>query len=208
MATGDVMQTRRGLATAANALTLARLAIVPFFALAVLESHAVVATALLALAITSDFADGTIARRRGETSALGGFLDHAADATLCTVGLAALASRGEVPGWLAPLVAAAFAQYALDSRALAGRPLRTSRLGRWNGIAYYVLVAVPVVRDALGLGWPGPDWTRAAGVLLVVSTLVSMGDRLLAWRRPAAVRTPSRTAPDSRAAGTGARSPR
>ena len=39
------------------------------------------------------------------------------------------------------LVAAAFVQYTLDSRALAGQRLRASALGRWNGIAYFVLLA-------------------------------------------------------------------
>jgi hypothetical protein len=99
------------------------------------------------------------------------------------VGLAAWACRGELPVALAPLVAVAFAGYVLDSRALAGRALRASTLGRWNGIAYYVLVAVPIYRDLLGLGWPPPSWIRAAGWLLVASTVVSIADRLLALGR-------------------------
>jgi hypothetical protein len=61
--------------------------------------------------------------------------------------------------------------------------LRASALGRWNGIAYYVLVAVPIYRDLLGLGWPGRSWIAAAGWGLVATTLVSMADRLLALGR-------------------------
>ena len=41
-------------------------------------------------------------------------------------------------------------QYALDSNALAGRHLRTSILGRYNGVAYYALVATAVGSQAVG----------------------------------------------------------
>ena len=169
--------------TLANALSLLRLALVPLLGAAIVRDQPLVAGALFAVAVATDLADGAVARRRGEVTAFGGVLDHAVDATLCVIGLASWAYRGEVPVVLAPLVAAAFVQYLLDSRALAGRPLRASRLGRWNGIAYYVLVAVPIYRDGLGLAAPGPGWIRAAGWVLVVTTLVSMADRLQARRR-------------------------
>ena len=81
------------------------------------------------------------------------------------------------------LVLLAFAQYALDSRALAGASLRASRLGRWNGIAYFVLLGIPVIRDLLGLAWPGDGWVVALGWGLVASTVVSMGNRALALLR-------------------------
>jgi phosphatidylglycerophosphate synthase len=168
--------------TRANAISLARLAAAPALGLAIAADAPVAAATLLAAAIASDFADGAVARRYGEASPLGGLLDHATDAALCVIGLAAHAARGAVPWLLPPLVAAAFVQYVLDSRSLAGRPLRASRLGRWNGVAYYVLVGVPVGRDALALDWPASSWTLAAGWLLAATTLVSMGDRLLALR--------------------------
>jgi len=171
--------------TRANALSALRLAAAPGLALAIASGHRLAGAALLVLAIATDFADGAVARRYGEASAFGGLVDHATDATLVVLGLAALAWRGEAPPLLAPLVAVAFVQYVLDSRTLAGRPLRASRLGRWNGIAYYVLVATPVVRDALGLAWPGASWTVAIGWGLVASTACSMLDRLLALLRPA-----------------------
>ena len=65
----------------------------------------------------------------------------------------------------------------------AGRPLRASSLGRWNGIAYYVALGIPVVRDSLGLGWPSAWLVQGFGWVLVVSTLASMSERALAWRR-------------------------
>ncbi len=171
--------------TPANALTLLRLALAPGIAAAVLAGMWWVATGLFWLAVATDFADGVVARRSGSSSVLGGVLDHTTDAIFCTVGLAALASRGTVPGVLPLLVALAFTQYALDSKVVQGESLRASRLGRWNGIAYYVAVAVPIIRDALGLGWPGPGLTMGLAWGLVVSTLVSMLDRLAALLRTA-----------------------
>lgn len=169
--------------TPANSLTLLRLLLALPFALAVRAGSPLLASLLFTLAAVSDFADGRIARRRGEISALGGFLDHAVDATFVSVGAAALASVGVLPIALAPLIALAFAQYALDSKLMRASGLRGSALGRWNGIAYYVIVAVPVVRDALGLGWPGAGLVRALGWALVVSTLLSISDRLRLFAR-------------------------
>jgi phosphatidylglycerophosphate synthase len=164
--------------TRANALTLARLLLVPALAVTVLHGAPVLAAAVFFAAVGTDLADGWVARRYGEVTAFGAFADHGADATLVVTGTAALAWTGVLPVWLPWLIAAAFAQYALDSRAIAASGLVASRLGRWNGIAYYVIVAVPLVRDVLALGWPGAELVMALGWALVASTLVSMIDRL------------------------------
>lgn len=134
----------------------------------------------MGLAILTDFADGWVARRYQEVSPLGGLVDHSVDATFVTAGTATYAMLGVLPTPLAPLIVAAFLQYAIDSRAGMSRPLRASSLGRWNGIAYYVVVAVPLVRDTLGLGFPSPALLMGLGWVLVVSTLASMADRYFA----------------------------
>jgi len=132
---------------------------------------------------------------------LGGVIDHAVDAVFVSTGCLALGWQGALPAPLAPLIALAFLQYALDSRVIVAGGLVASRLGRWNGIAYYVAVAVPIVRDALGLGWPPGAWLLAGGWLLVASTLLSMLDRFR-WL------VLGRRARGSRGAGTATRSPR
>jgi phosphatidylglycerophosphate synthase len=165
--------------TRANALTALRLLAAPALAAAICAGESGAALAIYALAVVSDFADGWVARRYGEASPLGGFMDHAVDAAFVSSGCAALALSGVLPALLPLLIALAFAQYAIDSRVGTSRPLRASSLGRWNGIAYYVAVAVPLIRDGLGLGWPAPAAVRALGWLLVASTLLSMADR---WR--------------------------
>ena len=187
--------------TRANALTSLRLLAAPLVALAILRGAADAAALLFALAVATDLLDGRVARRRGEASALGGAFDHAVDAAFVASGAAALAARGMLTGWLAPAILVAFAQYAVDSRVLAGRPLAGSPLGRWNGIGYYAIVGIPVVRDALALSFPGPGLVRILGWALVISTLLSIADRL---RRLAALRR----APGSHGAGRPGRSPR
>jgi phosphatidylglycerophosphate synthase len=168
--------------TRANGLTLLRLLAVPVFVHAVLVGDAWLAAALFALAIASDLADGWVARRYGEASHFGGLADHAADALFVTAGSAAFAWRGELPVWLPLAIAVAFTQYVLDSRP--GPRLRGSSLGRWNGIAYFVALGIPTVRDALGLGWPPAPWVRVCGWLLCISTLLSIADRLRHTRDP------------------------
>src|SRR5262245_34591902 len=191
---------RPGWSTLANALTGLRLALAPGLVGAILADAPLVGVAIFGLAVATDVADGRVARRRAEASALGGALDHAVDAAFVTAGAAALAVRGALPPLLPALIAAAFLQYALGARTPLGA-LRGSRLGRWNGIAYYAIVAVPLVRDALGLAWPAPPLVRAIGWLLVATTAASMADRLMRARRP-------RGARGSPGAGRGARSPR
>lgn len=169
--------------TRANALTALRLLCGPLLVLALLDRAALAAALLFWLAVATDLLDGRVARRFGESSALGGFLDHATDAAFVSLGLAALVLRGEAPSPLPVLVALAFLQYTVDSRVVQGAALRASALGRWNGIAYFVPVGTVVVRDALGLAWPGRGLLLALGWALVASTLLSMADRALALRR-------------------------
>ena len=165
------------LMTWANALTLARLASAPVLAWAIVDERVFLALFLYVAACVSDFADGGLARRLGQSSSLGGLLDHATDATLMVVGLAALSVRGLVPPLLPLLVAVAFLQYVIDSRAAAGRPLRPNPIGRWNGIAYYVLLGTPLIRDAAGVLWPWDTLVRLAGWLLIATTGLSMVQR-------------------------------
>jgi len=178
---------RPRLRTAANALTGLRLVSAPVAALAVHRGASLLALALFALAVATDLLDGKLARRHGEASSLGGLFDHATDASFVSLGLLAYAMSGVVPLLLPLLVAAAFLQYVLDSRVLRGRTLRGSVLGRWNGVAYYVLLGIPVIRDGVGLGWPPNALVRSIGWALVATTLLSMALRARPW--PAARRS-------------------
>ena len=186
------MQARNSWLTRANALTCIRFAAVPAVVVAIHAEAAWLALAVFALAVATDVADGIVARRFDEQSGLGRLIDHAADAVFVTAGAATLAHARVLPALLPTLIAVSFLQYALDSKVSKASGPRPSMLGRWNGIAYYAIVGVPIVRDALGIDWPGPALVMALGWLLIGLTLVSMGDRMIGNRIRAAQRNPER----------------
>jgi phosphatidylglycerophosphate synthase len=165
--------------TWANALTgLRAMAALPCAWLAANEQWAG-AAALLTLAVLTDLLDGPLARRLGQTSPLGGLFDHATDAWFVTCLLTGLWWAGLVP-WLLPvLVAAAFLQYVIDSRAHRGDRLRGNRLGRLNGIGYFAVAALPVLAGTLGFAEASAPAVTILSWLLIVSTVLSMRSR---WR--------------------------
>ena len=172
------------LLTLANAISAVRFIAAPFSLAAVLGGEWSLAALLFVGAVASDFVDGWVARHRNTVSALGGVFDHAADAVFVTLTLWGIAySEAQVrsdvvPGILPLFIALAFLQYLLDSKALAGQALRTSVLGRINGIAYFVVVGVVVIRNALEVGWLPDEAIYWACLVVLLSTLVSMLDRL------------------------------
>ncbi|MEE3326175.1 MAG: CDP-alcohol phosphatidyltransferase family protein [Myxococcota bacterium] len=167
--------------TLANGLTALRALSVLPMVWCILEGFWWTASFVFALAVITDLLDGRVARRRQEVSRLGGVFDHAVDALFVSSGLAALSLRGLIPMMLPVLIVLAFAQYALDSRVLAGKALRTSFLGRNNGIAYYVVLGVSVVGQALAVSWPSPAEIRIGAWLVLASTVVSMSDRAVTF---------------------------
>jgi CDP-diacylglycerol---glycerol-3-phosphate 3-phosphatidyltransferase len=177
----------------ANALTAVRLLLVlPFgFFMAKGDKHsAIFAFVAWVLALITDFLDGPIARQRGTVTAASGTFDHTTDFLFVSSGLFAGALRGAFPWILPALITAAFAQYTIDSYWVHRQTkLRGSKLGRYNGILYFV----PSIMDILirmGLRFLAPLLTILVW-LLVLSTLASMAQRLMFRRLPEQL--PSRT---------------
>jgi len=139
------------------------------------------ALVIWAAALVTDILDGPIARRRGTVTAWSGTFDHASDFLFVTSGLFAGAWRGAFPWILPALITAAFAQYVIDSYWIHRHTkLRGSKLGRYNGIFYFV----PTCGDCLarlGISFLAPLITILCW-LLVATTLVSMGQRLMIGR--------------------------
>lgn len=169
--------------TWANGISAIRLVAALPCAWAIIEAQWGIAAILFVIAAITDFADGYVARRFDTESALGGLIDHSIDAVFVTVILGAFALREAVPLILPVLVAASFIQYVLDSNALSGRALRSSFLGRWNGIAYYVLAGVPIGLALVEFSFISAAWIMLVGWILVASTIVSMLDRAQALIR-------------------------
>ena len=169
--------------TIPNGLSLCRIPLAVLSFAAIYGNQWRIAAVVMLLAVCSDMLDGDLARRRRQVTILGGLLDHLCDAIFVTATLAALALRSVVPFPLPLLVAGAFTQYALDSNALSGEPLRASRLGRYNGLAYYVLAGLPSMQHALGLHPVPESWFWWLGWALATTTVASMTDRLVALGR-------------------------
>jgi phosphatidylglycerophosphate synthase len=156
-------------------LSLVRLVLAAPLVLAVHAGAAHVAAAIVVVAVLTDLLDGPLARRGRGPTERGRWLDHLADFVFVCAGLAVFAWRGALPAALPAAVALAFAQYAASSKGT-GRGLRMSRIGRYNGVAYFApLVGALLVE--LGVSWLAPAVVFVSW-LLVATTALSLADRL------------------------------
>ena len=93
--------------TIPNALSALRLALIPVFLWLVLGEQADLAgVAVLTVSGITDWADGAIARRTGQSTRLGRLLDPLVDRLTIAATLIGLALRDLVPWWLVGLLAA------------------------------------------------------------------------------------------------------
>ncbi|GAB4224391.1 MAG: CDP-diacylglycerol--glycerol-3-phosphate 3-phosphatidyltransferase [Acidobacteriota bacterium] len=184
-------------ATLANQLTLLRLVAVPFLGLALLTGHNGVALGLFVAAAITDRLDGIAARRLGQQTALGRFLDPAADKAMMLVVYVILAMPNaprpfpdfrlavHVPAWLTLLVVARDVLIVVVALGLwlayGMHRFPPSTLGKWTtGVevvtaGLYLLANVhPVV----------PGWLLDLAVWVMLLFLVGSGiDYMLRTRR-------------------------
>lgn len=90
--------------TVPNAISAARLVLVPVFALLLARHLDAWAFGVLAVSAASDWLDGVLARRLNQVSQLGQVLDPAADRLFILVTLFALAWRDVVPWWMVGVI--------------------------------------------------------------------------------------------------------
>ncbi|GEM00300.1 CDP-diacylglycerol--glycerol-3-phosphate 3-phosphatidyltransferase [Cellulomonas terrae] len=94
----------------ANVLTVLRIALVPFFAWALLADGGhtttgrLIATALFVVAAATDRLDGWLARRSGQVTDLGKMLDPIADKVLIGTALVLLSWLGDLPWWVTVII--------------------------------------------------------------------------------------------------------
>jgi CDP-diacylglycerol--glycerol-3-phosphate 3-phosphatidyltransferase len=94
----------------ANALTLLRLALVPFFALALFTDHGhstawrLLACLIFVIASLTDRIDGELARRRGLITEFGKLADPIADKALIGTALVGLSMLGRLSWWLTVVI--------------------------------------------------------------------------------------------------------
>jgi cardiolipin synthase len=165
--------------TLANLLTLLRLLLILPGAYVISHQLWFWAAGIFVVAVLSDIGDGIAARRLKQSSKFGALFDHTTDAVFVSANLTAFVFAGTIPYCLPILIVLAFAQYVLDSKALAGQALRMSILGRYNGIAYFVLLGIAIAHYLPGFQWIPSQLVYALGWILIISTVLSIMDR--AW---------------------------
>lgn len=125
-----------------NLLTLLRLALIPVFVLVFYLPFGwahVAVTAIFGIAAITDWLDGYLARRWGETSAFGAFLDPVADKLMVAVALVLLIERVPVHGMPGILMA-------IPAAVIIGREITISALREWMAeIGERARVAVSVI---------------------------------------------------------------
>ena len=188
-------QRRAACLTLPNALTLLRLSSIP--TLTLMWSHGPRAGAAPALvAITAaifltDLLDGALARRHGQVTRMGGYLDSGSDylALLALAGL--LAARGIMPAWLAALL---IVRLVLNAIAMAVIKIRdrnyTPRPTTWGKISVAAAMAL-ITAELLvhAASAPHPPAPGVAGTMQIVELAtalilaISLADKARYFRR-------------------------
>jgi cardiolipin synthase len=161
--------------TAPNAISFARLLLVPLFLWLYVIGRVLPAMIILTVVGTSDFVDGFVARATGQVSVLGKLLDPLADRVVIIAVLVAYTIKGTVPWWLSSVIIArdviimvAFAVF--EKRGLPRLPV--NRTGKRATAALFTgmgVISISVVMKVSGV--PGlkseASAVRIAGLVLL-----------------------------------------
>ncbi len=173
-----------GLVNAANALTMARLALVPVFVACLLAGGPgwrVAAFAVFAVASVTDLLDGRVARSRGLITDFGKIADPIADKALTGAALVTLSALNELQWWVTGVILAReIAVTGLRFWVIRRGVIAASRGGKLKTLLQVIAIALYVL--------PGPlqvarEVMMAAAVIVAVITGADYGMRALRLRR-------------------------
>jgi CDP-diacylglycerol---glycerol-3-phosphate 3-phosphatidyltransferase len=142
-----------------NALTLARIFLVPFLVAALVQdswtfrlngfllTNDLIALAIFLAAGATDLLDGYVARRWEKITTVGTLLDPIADKLLISAALISLVEVRSVPGWMAILIIAReFAVSGLRAiAASAGYTIQANDLGKTKMVSQVVAISVALL---------------------------------------------------------------
>lgn len=140
-----------------NALTLGRIFLVPLLVVVLLTSfdgrrvlgvsNEMLGAAIFGLASFTDWLDGFLARRRGQVTGLGEWMDPLADKLLITAALISLVQLGRAPAWMvAVILGREFAVTVLRSFIYArGQSLPASIIGKIKMAAQVVAILLLIL---------------------------------------------------------------
>lgn len=169
--------------TLANQLTLVRLALIPFFVVAVLNRRYGWGLAVLLAAGLSDALDGLLARVLKQRTPLGAYLDPIADKLLLSTAFVILAIQGDVPWTVSVLVLGRDVLILAVALAIiigAGwRPFPSSVYGKISTVTQVLTVGVVVLARV----WPHGAVVWAKDVLIWLTVAITLASGIhYAWR--------------------------
>lgn len=155
-----------------NALSLLRIFMVAPFLITVIYRQYPLALVIFAVSGISDFLDGYLARRLGQKSVLGTFLDPLGDKLLTTVAFVSLCIQGLLPPWLAVTVVAKDLYIVLGAGILhfSGNlsVAVPSIWGKLSTLLQIVAVCVSLSSAIWTIGTVLPGWLYAATGLITI----------------------------------------
>ena len=157
-----------GFLTLANALTVARLALLPLVIAGIARGQGRLAAAVMAVIVVTDLLDGRIARRLGQASSFGGTLDSTIDFVLIySLFIAFYAAKRLSDIQFAILYLAMVSTFLLQIISLANPEAASvvrSRSGKVTGALQYLYLLLLVAKEAL----PGVQALIIADTLLFI----------------------------------------
>jgi CDP-diacylglycerol--glycerol-3-phosphate 3-phosphatidyltransferase len=175
-----------------NALTVLRMAVVPVFAVLLLQDEGLDdagrwwATVVFGLAIITDRYDGMIARRTGQITEFGKLADPIADKALTGTALIALSILALLPWWVTVVILVReIGVTVLRFWVIRHGVIAASRGGKAKTVVQSVAIALYIL-PLTGLLATARWWVMAVAVLLTVATGVDYVYRALTLRRTSA----------------------
>jgi cardiolipin synthase (CMP-forming) len=186
-------ESSRRVLTVPNLLSAARIALIPVFVILLLDSDTRVSGfILLSLIVSTDWVDGTIARRTGQVTELGKVLDPVADRLALAAALITFIAVDAIPLWAALLVLVRDALILVAGVILGAREIRIAvrPMGKyatftlWWGIGFIAWSNFRFALDdvAAVVGWV---WFIVGVVEYYAATVAYVGDARDALRRSA-----------------------
>jgi len=175
-----------------NALTVLRLALVPVFAVLLLQDSGLDdagrywATLAFGLAIITDRYDGMIARRTGQVTEFGKLADPIADKALTGTALIGLSILGLLPWWVTlAILVREIGVTVLRFWVIRHGVIASSRGGKLKTVVQALAIALyilPVTGVLASARW----WVMAAALVLTLATGLDYVYRALSLRRTSA----------------------
>jgi len=165
-----------------NALTLGRIFLVPLLVVVLLTSfdgrkvfgvsNEILGAAIFGVASFTDWLDGFLARRRGQVTGLGQWMDPLADKLLITAALVSLVQLDLAPAWMvAVILGREFAVTVLRSIVHArGYSMPASRIGKIKMAAQVTAILLLILGGARHL----PLFHRVGQIALWVATIAAI----------------------------------